>query len=419
MKNEIIELEVRASSLAPSGEAVAHHERDGERRAIFIRGAAPSELVRVRIDWSERPARGEILEVLEPSPERRPPPCAFVEMCGGCDWMHLSRDAQREAHLALAAPIARGAPTAFHRAAHDLAYRARARLHAREERGRVHVGWFAARSRALVRVDSCVVLDPRIDAARAKLEAFLEGSRGEGDVSLAMGRRAPVADVAWSRDLPPAVMGRLDAAVRSGAFQGFRVRCGEARRPAFIGDPTPVVDGADGAPLELAPGGFSQAHEGVNAALALRVAELAEGGKKILELYAGAGNLTIVLARKGATRAVESSEPACEAARKNLAARGLEARVTCGDAARFEIPSGTDLVVLDPPRTGAREACERIARTRSIKRVVYVSCDRATLARDLEILALAFDVASVDVFEMFPHTSHVETVVALSRRKPA
>ncbi len=414
MKNEIIELEVRASSLAPSGEAVAHHERDGERRAIFIRGAAPAELVRVRIDWSERPARGEILEVLEPSPERRPPPCAFVEMCGGCDWMHLSRDAQRDAHLSLSAPGA-----TFHSAPHDLAYRARARLHAREERGRVHVGWFAARSRALVRVDSCVVLDPRIDAARAKLEAFLEGSRGEGDVSLAMGRRAPVADVAWSRDLPPAVMGRLDAAVRAGAFQGFRVRCGEARRPAFIGDPTPVVDGADGAPLELAPGGFSQAHEGVNAALALRVAELAEGGKKILELYAGAGNLTILLARRGATRAVESSEPACEAARKNLAARSLEARVTCADAAGFEIPSGTDLVVLDPPRTGARDACERIARTRSVKRVVYVSCDRATLARDLELLAPVFEISSVDVFEMFPHTSHVETVVALTRKRAA
>src|SRR4029077_7973559 len=101
--------------------------------------------------------------------------------------------------------------------------------------------------------------------------------------------------------------------------------------------------------------------------------------------------------RQSSVRAVESSEPACEAARKNLAARKLAAKVTCADAATFEIPSGIDTVVLDPPRTGAREACERITKARSVKRVVYVSCDRATLARDLDTLATTFEIVSVDV----------------------
>ncbi len=411
------EAELRTTSMAPSGEAVAHWEEAGERRAVFVRGSLPGELVRVRFDPSERPARAEIVTILEPSPARVTPPCPFVDACGGCDWMHLSREAQAAQHVALADGMG---SVAFHPAPRDLGYRARARLHAREERGRLHVGWFAPRSRSLVRVERCVVLDPRIDTARAELEPLLAGAHGEGDVSLAMGRFGPVADIAWSRDLPPAVMARLDAAVRGGAFQGFRVRCGEARRPAIFGDPTPVIDGADGAPLELPPGGFSQAHEGVNAELARRVADLAKGGKRLVELYAGAGNLTVLLARDTKTRAVESSEPACEAARKNLAARGIDgerAKVTCADAAQFEIPSGTDVIVLDPPRTGARDACERIVKTRSVKRVVYVSCDRATLARDLDVLRASFDVSSVDVFEMFPHTSHVETVVALERRK--
>jgi 23S rRNA (uracil1939-C5)-methyltransferase len=155
----------------------------------------------------------------------------------------------------------------------------------------------------------------------------------------------------------------------------------------------------------------------VNRELARRVADLARGSKRILELYAGAGNLTVLLAREADVRAVESSEPACEAARKNLAARTLVAKVTCADASTFEIASGTDTVVLDPPRTGAREACERITKARSVKRVVYVSCDRPTLARDLDVLAAIFDVVSVDVFEMFPHTSHAETVVFLERKK--
>ncbi len=403
--------------MAPSGEAVAHVEHDGERRAILVRGAAPGETVRASFDLAARPARGEIVEIVTPSAARALPACAFVEACGGCDWMHLSRDAQRAQHIALA-PRSDGVEARFHAAPRDLAYRTRARVHAREERGRMHVGFFGARSRDLVEVSTCVVLDPRIDEARASLGALFAGAHGEGEIGIALGKNAPVADVRWSRDLPAAIFARLDEAVRDGRIGGFRVLCGESRRPAVFGDPTPWISGADGAPLELAPGGFSQAHEGVNVALASRVAELAKGARKVVELYAGAGNLTVLLARDETceVRAVESSELACDAARRNLAARSLKARVTCADAARFEIATGADAVVLDPPRTGARDACAALAKgPRSVKRVVYVACDRMTLARDLELLAPRFRVASIDVFEMFPHTSHAETVVLLER----
>lgn len=402
--------------MAPSGEAVAHHvdgSAEGERRAVLVRGGTTGELVRARVDASQRPARAEIIEVLEPSASRVDPICKYATECGGCDWLHIARAEQAAHHVALTKPFARDAKIDFHASPRDVGYRTRARFHASGHK----VGYFAPRTRSLVRVDTCVVLDPRIDAARGALEGLLEGARGDGEIALALGRTAPVADVRWSGELPPAVFARFDIAVRDPrAFQGFRVLCGEARRPAVFGDPTPVIRGADDAPLELPPGGFSQAQEDVNRALARRVAELARGSKKIVELYAGAGNLTVLLATEADVRAVESSEPACDAARKNLAARKLVAKVTCADAATFEIPSGTDTVVLDPPRTGAREACEHIAKARSVKRVVYVSCDRPTLARDLDVLAAVFDVVSVDVFEMFPQTSHAETVVLLDRR---
>ncbi len=123
-----------------------------------------------------------------------------------------------------------------------------------------------------------------------------------------------------------------------------------------------------------------------------------------------------MLARASDVRAIESDEDACNAARNNLRARHLEARITCADADVFEVPKGQDVVVLDPPRTGARAPCERLASVSKPHRIVYVSCDRATLARDLAILDARYDVRSVDVFEMFPHTSHAETVVALDRR---
>ncbi len=409
---------VRTTAMAPSGEAVAHFERDGARRAVLVRGGAPGETVRARLDDKARPARGEIVEILEPGPGREAPACPFVEACGGCDWLHLSRRAQRDAHLALAEAAFSGVPVAFHEAPSALAYRARARIHAR--RGRL--GYFGARSHDVVPVDACAVLDPRVEAARAAATELFRGARGDGELALALGKdRLPVAHVAWKEALAPEYFARIEAEVTARRWAGFSVTCEGASRPAIVGDPTPWIEGADGAPLELGRGGFSQANEAVNRALASRVSELAcaTRPKHLLELYAGAGNFTVLLARTSNVRAVESSELACEAARRNLKARALgadgrTAKVTCADASAFEIPTAADVVVLDPPRTGARDACARIAASR-VRRVVYVSCDRATLARDAATLGARFRLASIDVFEMFPGTSHVETVVAFER----
>ena len=115
--------------------------------------------------------------------------------------------------------------------------------------------------------------------------------------------------------------------------------------------------------------------------------------------------------------AVESARESCDAARANLSARGFGARakVVEADASSFAIPPRTHLLVLDPPRTGARELCTRIAAS-SAKHVIYVSCDTQTLARDLALLAGSFAPRAVEAFELFPQTSHVEAVVHLERR---
>jgi 23S rRNA (uracil1939-C5)-methyltransferase len=141
--------------------------------------------------------------------------------------------------------------------------------------------------------------------------------------------------------------------------------------------------------------------------------------EKAVELYAGAGNLSVLLARKvGDLACVESSRDACEAARENLAARGAKnARVVEADAAGYAWAKAVRLVVLDPPRTGARAVAERLATSR-VPRVVYVSCDAQTLGRDLAILEKAYAPVSMATFEMFPQTSHAEAVVALERRRP-
>jgi 23S rRNA (uracil1939-C5)-methyltransferase len=425
-------LEAHIGELSPSGEGIAICTIDGERRAVFVSGVVTGERVRTLVDPSRRPARGRLLEVLEPSSSRVPTPCAFVDRCGGCDWMFLAPEEQAREHSRIVQRLlgdTTGIEPKTHPAVQALGYRTRARVHVEAKRGRVVAGMFSRRSHEPAAVDTCVVLDPILDRARAALSTWLEGARGRGEAQLALAhpreQRQAVLDLRWNGDLPGAVFGRFERAVASGELAGVRIFTGTVRAPAKIGDPTPYITGADGAPLRLAPGGFSQATEEGNTALAGRVRELAQGlaPGPCVELYAGAGNLTVLLARDREVFAIEQDHDACAAARSNLEARGLSARVVEADASAYPIPKSTRLVVLDPPREGARAVAEALA-ARAAKgpagrapSVVYVACDPPTLARDVKTLVAAgYAVLAVETFEMFPHTSHVETVIVLEHR---
>jgi 23S rRNA (uracil1939-C5)-methyltransferase len=421
-----LEIEASITSLAPGGDGVALIELRGERRAVFVPHSAPGDRARLSVDASKRPARGRIVAVESPSADRVDPACPWSTRCGGCDWMHLSIEAQQRVHVdhvRAALPAAwRSETIGAVSAPAALAYRTRARVHVRTvSRGRVEVGMHEARSHDPVEVDTCAVLDPVVEAARRSLAALLAGSRGRGDAQIALGAEGlPVVHVRWEGTVAAEAFARLERAVAERTIAGASVTLDAAARPARIGDPTPWMKGADGAPLRLGSGGFGQANEDVNAALARHVAELARPwvGEKAVELYAGAGNLSVLLGRDAADLAcVESSREACEAARANLAARSLTAvRVVEADADAYVWSKATRLLVLDPPRTGARAVAERLAASR-VPHVVYVSCDPQTLGRDLSTLEPAYVPASITAFEMFPQTSHVEVVVALERRR--
>jgi 23S rRNA (uracil1939-C5)-methyltransferase len=423
----LLEVDASITSLAPGGDGVALVELGGERRAVFVPHAAPGDRARLEVDPSRRPARGRVMTLVSPGVDRVAPACPWSTRCGGCDWMHLSIEAQQRAHIehvrAALPPAWRNEAIGTFAAPRALAYRARARVHVRSVRGgAVAVGMHEARSHDPVEVDSCAVLDPVLEGARRTLAGLFQDARGRGDVQIAFGTgQAPVLDVRWDGDLPAAVFARLESAVASGAIAGAQVTLGDSTRPARVGDPTPWMTGADGAPLRLAPGGFAQAAEAVNAALVLHVAEVVRPwrAEKAVELYAGAGNVSVLLAREvGDLGCVESNRSACQAARENLKVRGLQnVRVIEADAETYLWNKSVRLVVLDPPRTGARATVERLAAS-PVPHVVYVSCDAQTLGRDLSILERRYAPLSMKAFEMFPQTSHVEVVVALERRRP-
>ncbi|MEI7891929.1 MAG: hypothetical protein WCI05_02495 [Myxococcales bacterium] len=418
-----IVLDSTVTKLAPGGDGVAFATLSGEQRAIFVRGVAPGDAVRLEVDASRRPARGRLLEVLQAGPGRVVSACEVSGRCGGCDWMHLSEATQADAHESMVRNVLPWEDIAVrhHGDVARLGYRTRARLHVQGTATALKIGMHAAGTHEPVQVARCVVLDPRLEEARHALRSLLSGAHGQGEASLALGPqtepRLAVLDLKWDGDLPAACFARF----AESPFAGIRLHLTNATVPMVFGDPTPWMQGADGAPLRLSR--FGQASESTNVRLAQRVAELADGllprdpaCRRVVELFAGAGNFSVVLAPHATDLvAVEADREACLAARENLRMRGLKARVVEADAMGFAVSAGTRLVVLDPPRTGARAVAARLVQTR-VRGLIYVSCDLATLGRDLSILACRYVPVAVETFAMFPQTSHVEVLVALASR---
>ena len=412
------------AEIAPGGDGVAHVEHDGERRAVFVPAAAPGDELVASVDFSSRPARASDVRVERAGPGRRAPSCPHADACGGCSLIQLTPEARRDALGAIVGgtvlrALGDAAPAhVHHEAPREEGFRTRARLGVVGAKNAAIVGFRARGGGRLVEIPTCLVLDARLAPVLAILRSALAGATGKGEASIALGRGArPVVELAWEGELPASAFGAFDSEVARGALAGAAIRLAGTSAPAVIGDATVLTLAADGAPLEVPAGGFAQASPEVSVALARHVgAVAATAGRDVVELYAGAGNLTTLLARGAKSYlAVESDLAAVTFARKSLAARGLAVRIAHAEAAKAPWPRRCDVVVLDPPRAGAKEVLAAIDRAKP-RDVVYVSCDPATLARDAATLVkLGFAPRSLHTFDMFPHTHHVESVLHLGR----
>jgi 23S rRNA (uracil1939-C5)-methyltransferase len=422
-------LQLVLDRVAVGGDGLGHTlALGGERRVVLVPDAFPGDEVEVEVDPTKRPLRGRVVRLLSPSPERRPSPCPHSKACGGCAWIAWSQPGRwsgyrtiLESTLGHVLASQADAPTlVFHEAAHETGYRTRARLAVHAARS-VSVGFRAADGKRVVPVEACLVLDPRLAPVLGVIRSILAGASGDGEASVALGSGdRPVLSLRFDGDVPPTTYRALDDAVREGRLGGCDLWLPGTRAPARVGDPSVVTRGGDGEPLAVPSGGFAQANPAMNQLLVDHVASLFHRPLATLELHAGAGNLTVRLAAIVPTEAsyetIESDEHAVAACRANLAARGLSnVKIQRGDAETFPLPAKIRRVVLDPPRTGAKAACERIAASR-VAEVVYVSCDPPTLARDAQkLLEAGFVPKSLHAFEMFPLTPHVEAVLHLVR----
>jgi 23S rRNA (uracil1939-C5)-methyltransferase len=392
-------------------------------QVVFVPYAAPGDTVEAepverRRDW----IRARVERVLAPGPARVLPGCPAFPTCGGCQWQHVSPAAQREAKRDVVAEqlrrVARldDVPVLPTLAADEpFGYRARVSLVAEGRR----LGFHRARSHALVEVDACPIAAPVVSAHLATARAWAAALRAplrRVTVSAAPGGVVLVAatDAApGARDLRVTE----ELLLRHAAVRGAVLRGGGARH--VVGDATVRVEVEPDLAIEIPADAFTQVNPAANRLLVATVLAFGDfgAGERVLDLYCGAGNFTLPLARRGVhAHGVERDDVAVAAAEANAARLALAtARFTCAPVVRALTASGDawDAVVLDPPRAGADDVLDALARLRA-RRIVYVSCNPATLARDVGALAgHGYRLARVQPVDLFPQTFHVEAVADL------
>ncbi len=407
-------VEVRTGDVANGGWCVARPEHGP---VIFVRHALPGERVRARItEVTTRFARADAVQILAASPDRVQPPCPHARPggCGGCDWQHASLPAQRMLKAAVISeqlrrlagvdrevtvePVPGGEP-----AGPGMGWRTRVRFAVRPDGV---AGLRAHRSHEVIDVGECLIAHPAINElgitrrrwsgvtsvtaiAGTERTVIIEDGRGHGHPRIGRGTGVPqVGQGVWGTGVPQ------------------------------------VGQHAAGRDWRVSAGAFWQVHPGAADALARAVVAALEPrpGDSMLDLYCGAGLFAGVLAPiagpGGSVTGVDSDAAAVRDARHNLR-EWPWARVRAGDVAavlrRGRLPRAR-LVVADPPRSGlAREVVSYLGEARNgAGRLAYVSCDPATLARDIGLLlARGWTLDGLRAFDAFPMTRHVECVAAL------
>ena len=392
------EFEADIGNVAHGGHCVTRH--DG--RVVFVRHTLPGERVRVRVTRGREGDRfllGDAVEVIEPSPHRRPPPCPFSGpgRCGGCDWQHVDLPYQRELKSAVVTEQ-------LHRLGGlDLDVRvepvpgdtAGLRWRTRVEfavDGFSRAGLRRHHSHDVIRVDDCLIATEAV-VASGVLDREWPGADSVDVVDPGGGAPAQVVPVRHGKASAGDVVQRVDTGSWSAEFR-------------------------------LSARGFWQVHPGAAATLVDAVLEplAPAAGERAIDLYAGVGLFARARADAvgpgGAVLAVESDRRAVRDAGRNVAdLPQVEVRHAKVDRAlRPLVRQGitADVVVLDPPRTGAGRSVVRDLAALQPRAVAYVACDPAALARDLAYAQqVGFAVRSVRAFDAFPMTHHVECVAIL------
>jgi 23S rRNA (uracil1939-C5)-methyltransferase len=416
--------ELRPSKLIYGGEALGHHGG----RTVLVPRVLPGERAEVE---EVRQAKGVVharpLRILEAAPQRIEAPCPYFGRCGGCHYQHLDPQLQLSAKLEILRDTLRRlgkidwrGEIAVH-AGPPWNYRNQAQFKvARQAGGGVDLGFFEPQSHHVYPIDRCLILSPRLNAVLAELrkpdwatglenfnqiELFAEAADEEVMIIL-RGQAGGAAGEAVGRELLRAIAGVVSVAFEWGG--GFRT----------LGKPA-LHYAVAGISYRVSPGSFFQVSRFLTPDLVAAVTGK-EQGELALDLFAGVGLFSLPLARRF-TRvlAAEANSSAAADLEANAEAHSLAnlraAGETSYDFLRRFAQAEPDLVVMDPPRSGVdSDSLQMLAALRP-RQIHYLSCSPPTLARDLRfLLGCGYQLQSVELFDLFPQTYHLETLAKLA-----
>jgi 23S rRNA (uracil1939-C5)-methyltransferase len=418
-------VELTTAAMGGQGDAVA----DWRGKRVFVPFALPGERVRARLkpaasgDWAATD-----IEVLESAPDRIAPACRHFGTCGGCALQHWAEPAYRGwkidlvrqalGHRGLALPE----PLETHFV--PAATRRRAEFAAAKQGGHVQLGFHAGGSSAIVDQHECPILVPALQAMLPPLRDALRQILREGERAdiLATETLAGIDFLISADDAPSAARREGLARFAAGnnvARIGWQAKRGSPEPIVLLR--TPQVRFGD-VLIDLPMPSFLQPSAEGEAALKSAVLAMVGKPKRIAELFAGAGTFTFDLARIGKVHAVEGGKPALAALDQAARRAQFSHRITteARDLERapltFQELKNYDAVVFDPPRAGAKAQSEMLAKAR-VKRIVAVSCNPATFARDARALADGgYDLAAMAIVDQFIWSPHVELVAEFRRR---
>jgi len=425
----------QVDSLAHDGRGVAHV--DG--KATFIDGALPGEAVsfiyRAR---HRRYDEGQMVEVVEASPDRVTPRCPHFGVCGGCSLQHVAPAAQihikEELLLENLRRIGEVVPEAVlpPLTGPHWAYRRRARLGAKyvEKKQAMLVGFRERRSAFLADIGRCEVLHPAVGENLLSLRELLRGLRAYRHIPQIEVAAGDEAVALVFRHLVPLDDADRDALRAFGERHGFYIYLQPAGpdsvaalwpEEAHLHYRLPTYD----VELEFRPTDFTQVNGAMNLLMVEQALDLLEPQpeERVLDLFCGLGNFTLPIARHAAAVVgVEGDPKLVQRATENAARNAIvntefhSANLDAPDGLWPWTEAGFDKILLDPPRTGALEAVRRIG-SLGASRIVYVSCNPATLARDAAELVHrhGYGLRSAGVMDMFPHTTHVECMALFEK----
>ena len=424
-----------------------------EERAVFIKGAIPGEVCRIKIVKITKTAvYGRLEEVLTPSPHRQAPECPHFGRCGGCDFMHMDYELETELKRQRVADALRRIggvdpePLSFVPAPSPWHYRNKAQFPVAMTESGAAAGFFRARSHDLIPVTRCLIQPEEAELISQAVLSWMnqyhilpyDEASHQGYIRHIFVRKAQMTGqimvclIANCETLPKRK--QLVEAVLAASSAVTTVIHNVNTRPGnvILGGTYHTLYGAGyiedelcGLRFRLSPASFYQINHHQAEVLYQKAIALADlhGTETVLDLYCGTGTITLCLAKAaGQAIGVEVIPQAIEDAEDNARRNGIEnVRFFCSDAdeaAQWLASSGIhpEVVTVDPPRKGLSQTVIDAIAAMAPERVVYVSCDPATLARDVGLLQQqGYRFRHAEAVDLFPRTKHVETVVLLSK----